>query len=162
MNDTETKRKGRWQTALDAARAAVDGDPKPTTNGGMRALLVLDEMGPEALYVRARHLRACAQAGSRPVFILGPLSELEHAGLSEICEYLPLAEDIIRATREQPEVVARYLAVRLSGMLAKWGVETCVTAGPRAAEAAAACAAEPDSTSVVFVPDSVGSDRRAG
>lgn len=132
----EQDRRGRIGRALDAGRAAV-ADAEAAARNTERpavALVVLDTMGPDAEAMRRAHQRFAAGRGLRPLFVLGPLSELEHPERHLLCEFLPLPEELGLILGERDEVIRAYLAARLRAILDKWRVEECFWAGERAAE----------------------------
>ncbi len=132
----------RLQDAIEAGHSAVSEIQSAAEVQNLSALLILDELGPMAEDVRARHFDAAAASGQRPLLILGPEAELEHSSLQFLCEFLPRSQDIVRATGERPDTVLRYRMTRLNLIFDKWDVAQCRWIGVSAAEIVEAWTAE--------------------
>ena len=125
----------RLQRAIEAGRTAVrDAEAAARPAPSVQAWIVLDELNRDAEPVRRRFLDAADEDGARPLFILSPLSEPDHARPQRSCEFLPLPEDLAEALDERPDAIMLYLQVRLAGILRKWQVDTCYWSGDRAGE----------------------------
>ena len=126
----------RLKQAVEAGKTAVAEASREAeaAETPVVALLMLDAMGPIAEGLRKRHLEAAAAEGARALFILGPKSESEHPDLDLLCEYLPAAEDLARATGERPDGITRYILERLCLILDKWSVRECHWVGETSAE----------------------------
>ena len=126
----------KFRQAVEAGKTAVADASREATapEKPVVALLVLDAFGTTADGLRRRHQTAAKAQGDRALFILGPKSEHEHPDLDLLCEYLPLPEDLARATGERPDGTSRYVRTRLRLILDKWAVRECRWAGETAAE----------------------------
>lgn len=134
-------------------RAVAEASEAGPAKSKVCALLVLDELGPAAVAIRHRHLKATETEGQKPLLILGPDSELEHPDLSNLCEFLPNASDIFAVTGYRPDTILRYRVARLQLILEKWNVSECRWTGHSALELIEAWNADETITlNVRFVP----------
>ena len=126
----------KLRQAVEAGKTAVADASRETAapEKPVVALLVLDAVGTPAERLRRQHQTAAKDQGARALFILGPKSEHEYPDLDLLCEYLPLPEDLARATGERPDGTSRYVRARLRLILDKWAVRECQWVGDTAAE----------------------------
>ncbi|MEL7151408.1 MAG: hypothetical protein AAGK71_11760 [Pseudomonadota bacterium] len=145
---------GKLKDAIEAGRTAVSDAESAAEIENLSALLILDELGPTADAVRTRHIEAASAAGQRPLLVLGPEAELEHADLNLLCEYLPRAQDLAASTGHRPDAVQTYRLRRLSFILEKWSVSECRWIGPSAADLVDAwrASARAEVPNVTFLP----------
>lgn len=139
----------RFREAIEAGRRAVAEDIAQPAVRPVVALMLLEASAvPAEVLLEALSDRA-EGAGARPLLILTVRSASGLARNGTACEFLPLAEDLHRATGDAPDAVEAYILRRLELILVKWSVGLCLFSGADAADLARRFQARHD-TGTVF------------